>query len=199
MTNENGQFVIPCEATKAIVRVSCVGYHTAVDTYNTGKIGTITLKEATMNLQKVVVKAERGHVVKNKGNVKTFFFSHHANETKDIYTALTEVPDLRIDPTMKTISLAKGGAPLVLIDGIPKSHSLASISPAMIDKVEVSNSVPLEYMRQGYSGVVNIITKSIRKRADTSTWEFCLIPSWLLVRLMQTSPTIRADFLSTPD
>ncbi|MDY4751496.1 MAG: carboxypeptidase-like regulatory domain-containing protein [Prevotella sp.] len=111
VTNENGQFVIPCEATKAIVRVSCVGYHTAVDTYNTGKIGTITLKEATMNLQKVVVKAERGHVVKKKGNVKTFFFSHHANETKDIYTALTEVPDLRIDPTMKTISLAKGGAP----------------------------------------------------------------------------------------
>lgn len=152
-----------------------------------------------MNLQKVVVKAERGHVVKKKGNVKTFFFSHHANETKDIYTALTEVPDLRIDPTMKTISLAKGGAPLVLIDGIPKSHSLASISPAMIDKVEVSNSVPLEYMGQGYSGVVNIITKNIRKRADTSTWEYCLIPSWLLVRLMQTSPTIRADFLSTPD
>ena len=66
VTNENGQFVIPCEATKAIVRVSCVGYHTAVDTYNTGKIGTITLKEATMNLQKVVVKAERGHVVKKK-------------------------------------------------------------------------------------------------------------------------------------
>ena len=34
VTNENGQFVIPCEATKAIVRVSCVGYHTAIDTYN---------------------------------------------------------------------------------------------------------------------------------------------------------------------
>ena len=47
VTNENGQFVVPCVATKAIVRVSCVGYHTAVDTYNTGKIGSITLKEAT--------------------------------------------------------------------------------------------------------------------------------------------------------
>ena len=29
VTNENGQFVIPCEARKAIVRVSCVGYQTA--------------------------------------------------------------------------------------------------------------------------------------------------------------------------
>ncbi|MQP12973.1 carboxypeptidase-like regulatory domain-containing protein, partial [Prevotella copri] len=68
VTNENGQFVIPCEARKAIVRVSCVGYITASNTFNIGKIGTITLKEATMNLQKVVVKAERGHVVKKKGN-----------------------------------------------------------------------------------------------------------------------------------
>ena len=50
VTNENGQFVIPCGATKAIVRVSCVGYITASNTFNIGKIGTITLMEATMNL-----------------------------------------------------------------------------------------------------------------------------------------------------
>ena len=59
VTNENGQFVIPCGARKAIVRVSCVGYITTSNTYNIGKIGTITLKEATMNLQKVVVKGHR--------------------------------------------------------------------------------------------------------------------------------------------
>lgn len=125
-----------------------------------------TLKNIALN--EVFVKAERGHIVKKKGNVKTFFFSNHANETKDIYVALTEVPDLRIDPTMKTISLAKGGTPLVLIDGIPKSHSLASISPSLIDKVEVSTIVPLEYMGQGYTGVVNIITKKIKTQANTS-------------------------------
>ena len=50
VTNENGQFVIPCGARKAIVRVSCVGYITASNTFNIGKIGTITLMEATMNL-----------------------------------------------------------------------------------------------------------------------------------------------------
>ena len=49
VTNENGQFVIPCGARKAIVRVSCVGYITTSNTYNIGKIGTITLMEATMN------------------------------------------------------------------------------------------------------------------------------------------------------
>lgn len=72
-------------------------------------IETDSLKNIALN--EVFVKAERGHIVKKKGNVKTFFFSRHGNETKDIYEALTEVPDLRIDPTMKTISLAEGGAP----------------------------------------------------------------------------------------
>ena len=59
VTNENGQFVIPCGATKAIVRVSCVGYITASNSFNIGQIGTITLKEATMNLQKIVVKGHQ--------------------------------------------------------------------------------------------------------------------------------------------
>lgn len=52
VTNENGQFVIPCEIRKAIVKVSCVGYQTQTRTFDTGKIGSITLKEATMHLQK---------------------------------------------------------------------------------------------------------------------------------------------------
>ena len=32
VTNENGQFVIPCEVKKAIVKVSCVGYKTYCNT-----------------------------------------------------------------------------------------------------------------------------------------------------------------------
>ena len=67
VTNENGQFVIPCEARKAIVRVSCVGYQTAFGIYTTGKLGSITLKEATMNLQKVVVKRQLARFSRTKG------------------------------------------------------------------------------------------------------------------------------------
>ena len=59
VTNENGQFVIPCNAQKAIVKVTCVGYNTYRNIFSTGKIGTIALSEATLNLQKVVVKGHR--------------------------------------------------------------------------------------------------------------------------------------------
>ena len=59
VTNEDGLFVIPCEAHRAIVRVSCVGYRTMYHAYPTGNIGTIALQGSTNNLKTVVVKAMR--------------------------------------------------------------------------------------------------------------------------------------------
>ena len=92
VTNENGQFVIPCEIRKAIVKVSCVGYQTQTRTFDTGKIGSITLKEATMHLQKVVVKSSRP-VVAIKGNalVTTVANSQleHAGTANDV---LRQIP-----------------------------------------------------------------------------------------------------------
>ena len=66
VTNENGQFVIPCETKKAIVRVSCVGCQTYCRAYATCNIGTIAMKEETVHLQKVTVKGRR-KVYKTEG------------------------------------------------------------------------------------------------------------------------------------
>ena len=67
VTNENGQFVIPCEAKKAIVKVSCVGYNTFYNVYGIGEIGVITLNEATVNLQEVVVMGHRKYILPQFG------------------------------------------------------------------------------------------------------------------------------------
>lgn len=97
VTNENGQFVIPCEARKAIVRVSCVGYQTAYGTYTTGKLGNITLKEATMNLQKVVVKGHQKTFEKSREglltNVQGTQLSHAgtANDVLKYYQSWSQV------------------------------------------------------------------------------------------------------------
>lgn len=70
------------------------------------------------------MKAERAHIVKKKGDVVTFFYSHHANEAKDIYTALTEIPALHIDPTMKTIRFGKSSSPPGLGGWHPKGECI---------------------------------------------------------------------------
>lgn len=69
VTNENGQFVIPCEVKKAIVKVSCMGYKTYCNAYRTGEVGAITLEDATINLQKVVIKGHRKYISRENGKL----------------------------------------------------------------------------------------------------------------------------------
>ena len=69
VTNENGQFVIPCEVKKAIVKVSCVGYKTYCNAYRTGEVGAITLEDATINLQKIEIKGHRKYISRENGKL----------------------------------------------------------------------------------------------------------------------------------
>ncbi len=58
VSNENGDFVIPCQAQRLIVKVTCIGYHTVMRNAPVGKLGTIIMKPETYMVQGVVVKGE---------------------------------------------------------------------------------------------------------------------------------------------
>ena len=58
VSNENGDFVIPCSAKRVIAKVSYVGYKTVSREVRVGNIGTITLHPETYTISGVVVKGE---------------------------------------------------------------------------------------------------------------------------------------------
>ncbi len=58
VSNENGDFVIPCNAQCVTVKVTCVGYQTASRSVSVGEIGTITMHPETYTIGGVVVKGE---------------------------------------------------------------------------------------------------------------------------------------------
>ena len=58
VSNENGDFVIPCKQKRVIVKVSYVGYKTATRNVNVGQIGTITLQPETYTVKGIEVKGE---------------------------------------------------------------------------------------------------------------------------------------------
>ena len=58
VTNASGNFVIPCGMKKVLAKVSCVGYYTLYNIYNVGKVGNVVLKESTMHINGVTVKAK---------------------------------------------------------------------------------------------------------------------------------------------
>ena len=56
VSNENGDFVIPCKAKRVTVRVTCIGYKTVARKVNVGHIGSITLQPETYMVNAVEVK-----------------------------------------------------------------------------------------------------------------------------------------------
>lgn len=58
VSNENGDFVIPCREKKIILKVTYVGYKTVTRHVSVGNIGTITLQPETYMVKGVEVKGE---------------------------------------------------------------------------------------------------------------------------------------------
>jgi hypothetical protein len=58
VSNENGDFVIPCEAKRVTVKMTCIGYKTVMRSVSVGEIGTITMQPETYTVNGVVVKGE---------------------------------------------------------------------------------------------------------------------------------------------
>jgi hypothetical protein len=58
VSNENGDFVIPCKDQHLTVRVSYIGYKTVTRHVNVGPIGTITLQPETYMVKGVEIKGE---------------------------------------------------------------------------------------------------------------------------------------------
>ena len=58
VSNENGDFVIPCKAQRIILKVSYIGYKTVERNVSVGNIGTITLQPETYMVKGVEIKGE---------------------------------------------------------------------------------------------------------------------------------------------
>ena len=58
VSNENGDFVIPCNAKRATVKVTCIGYKTVERSVSVGEIGTIAMQPEAYAINGVVVKGE---------------------------------------------------------------------------------------------------------------------------------------------
>ena len=58
VSNENGDFVIPCQAKNVTMKVTCIGYKTVMQQVGVGEIGTITMQPETYTINGVVVKGQ---------------------------------------------------------------------------------------------------------------------------------------------
>lgn len=143
-----------------VVSVSLIGYKPCKKpvrlSAGAAKGLDIVLEEKDMALGTVTVKGNRGNTVRRSASGQTFMLSAAAAEKKDAYSALQEIPVLQIDPDTRKITLNNGGQPLVLINGVRREGGLASVNPEDILSVDVAQTASAEFMREGYTSVINI-------------------------------------------
>ena len=69
VSNENGDFVIPCQAQRVTVKATCIGYQTVEQRVSVGEIGTIVMQPETYTIGGVVVKGEMPQYKMTTGGV----------------------------------------------------------------------------------------------------------------------------------
>ena len=157
VTNENGQFVIPCEVKKAIVKVSCVGYKTYCNAYRTGEVGAITLEDATIKLQKVMIKGHRKYISRENGKLTLDVQNSNLKNIGKVTDVIKYIPGMLY--TNGKYEVFGKGEPVIYIDGRKQTNTsgLSLLSSTNVKSVQLITNPGAEYDAETRS-VINITT-----------------------------------------
>ena len=158
VTNENGQFVIPCQEPKVRMRASCVGLKTLERIVEIGEIGEIRMQGEEYAINGVVVK---GHHRVDKVDRSVFTFSDEQKKiSRQTQEILTTLPGLRYDVQTGTLKSMTGKSMKILVNGVEATdNDLKSIPVDKIKNVEYYTIPPARYADVGK--LINIKTQPL--------------------------------------
>ncbi|MCO5725494.1 TonB-dependent receptor domain-containing protein [Robiginitalea marina] len=168
ITTEEGQFHIEkLPEGKYLLEVQFIGYQTYSIPFEISKedkkvrLGTISLKEATMELSGVEVVGERT-TIEQKTDRKV------VNVGRDLTTTgataaeiMNNIPSLNVDQQTGELSLRGNTNVRVMVDGklsnVPVEQLLRQIPSTSIKAIELITNPSAKYNPEGMSGLINII------------------------------------------
>jgi len=113
-------------------------------------------------LDSVAIVSNLSNIVTRTATGQIFRLSEQAKNSGDPYRALNEIPLLRVNEALRTITMNDGSTPLILINGMPVNSGVAPIDPKDIASVEVMDVVQARYLRTGAKHILNIKLKEKR-------------------------------------
>lgn len=115
ITDDKGEFTIPCDRRKVIAKLSCMGYKTTYHECNTFNIGTIIMPENAVKLSEVKVEAENAHLYSDR----TIYLPtpRQKNVAADAVALLSQmaIPQLDVDPATKSVKTVTGQSVAIYI------------------------------------------------------------------------------------
>lgn len=164
VTNACGNFVIPCGMKRVIAKVSCVGYHTLYNIYNVGRIGNLMLRESTMNIHGVVVKAKRPSFKRGAEGMLVDVLHTDYAKLGDALDVFREMPLLNVSND-GTVNVFGKGTPLIYINNkqVRDFDELKRLKSGDIKNVEIITSPGAKYDAT-VSSVIRV--KTVKKKGE---------------------------------
>lgn len=171
VSNEAGQFVIPCGADRALVRISCVGYKTIERLMPISQIGTIRMQVADHYLHNVNVKGVAPVIRYDTDRLQYVVADDPFAQGQNVMELMNRVPMVTLSGDHVSI-LGKGPARWMLngrvldygSETIPRK--LWSLQADDIERIEVITLPVGSTMTDGGGGYINIVTR----RNQTLGW-----------------------------
>ena len=164
VTNNGGDFVIPCSQRKVLLRVSFVGFATYYKLINVGNIGTIRMKTEPYTLKSVTVKGMR-RVIKNDIDRLQYLVSNDPfSKGMNGIEVMGRVPMLNVSD--ESVSIVGKGITHIMLDGLilemtadAVKAKLRSLKAEDIERIEVITIPPAKYKAEANAGYINIVMK----------------------------------------
>ncbi len=168
ITDTDGRFIVKdLQEGNYLLTVQFMGYESKSLPVSVGKkadqnVGLIKIKPSDKVLDGVTVSSERIKVQQQLGKKVVNITPELIAGNTNIAEVLQQIPDVNIDGDGK-ISLRGESNVRVLIDNKPTQLSaeeaLKSLSPELVDRIDVITNPSAKYDPEGLSGIINIITK----------------------------------------
>ncbi|MCA1760351.1 MAG: TonB-dependent receptor, partial [Bacteroidales bacterium] len=155
-------------------------------------LGIIELTEKKLELNDVVVKAERTKA-KSEPDKNTFFISQKMQDASNSGTdILNLIPGVSVD-IQQNISLEGSRNILIIVDGKERDPGfLRQLQAGQIDKVEIISNPPAQY-DASVTGVINIILKK-EKKSGLDGHVYAEIPATPSVILLNPAYSLNFGF-----
>lgn len=112
-----------------------------------------------VQMNEVVVVADKSSVVISQAQSTRFFLSKHAKNLQNPYEALQEIPRLTVSHSEKKITLNNGVTPAILVNGNRFNAGLDGLDPNDIEEVEIIEVPSARYLKNGIQAIVNFKVK----------------------------------------
>ena len=165
VSNEAGDFVIPCAASQAIVRISCVGLKTVERVLPVAPVGTIRMEMENNYLRNVSISGHPPIISYRGGRLQYLVRQDRFSSGLSALELLSRVPMVSVVARQPSI-LGKGPARYMLNGRVMElgddamQQKLWSLRAEDIDRIEVITIPSGRYQDEHGGGFINIVTRS---------------------------------------